>query len=185
MLGFWLCSLVFLFLLWDEQEEPRGRTEYVFSFSEYIRKQILAYRTRISKSKRLETHFRASATRSALKEDAKCAVAFPHSRECTKKLISGQCLPRWKCSELAQKKQMSSGNEWRQTWFHCHFRCRDMFVCFVGSATQVSRRTQLSRHMCPLPPQAEKASVYVWNSTFFVTSAVLRVSYGACIEKSR
>ena len=41
------------------------------------------------KFERLEPYFQTSATRSALKEDKKRAVASAHSRECTKELISG------------------------------------------------------------------------------------------------
>ena len=69
---------------------------------------ILGYRTRKSKFKRLEPHFQLSATRSASKEGTETAAALPHSRECTKEPISAlPIIVQRKSSELEQKNGMS------------------------------------------------------------------------------
>ena len=47
------------------------------------KKCLAVYSTRDQSFKRLEPHFQTSATRSALKEDTKSAVALAHSREGT------------------------------------------------------------------------------------------------------
>ena len=51
-------------------------------------KNILGYSKRNGKFKLLEPHFQISATRAGWKEVTETAVALPHSRECTKELIS-------------------------------------------------------------------------------------------------
>ena len=57
---------------------------YLYSCS----KNTLGYSTRNHKFKRLEPHCQLSATRSASKEGTETAIAWPHSRECTKEPIS-------------------------------------------------------------------------------------------------
>ena len=56
--------------------------------SRFRPEEKLDFSTRNRKVKRMDTHFQASATRSALKEVTKGAVALAHLRECTKELIS-------------------------------------------------------------------------------------------------
>ena len=172
--GFLYCSQVFVPVGERELEEPRSRNESLLVLV-LQQKKILDYSTRNRKFKRLEPHFRPSATRSGMKEETKSAVALAHSRECTKELISG--LPNF-CSqgtvELEQKNEMSSEKKRRQTCFHW-LCCRDFwqyqlfFVvqhrCFrcTGPTSQ-----QLSINFIP---RAKPAKV-LGNPVLYVTGTV-------------
>ena len=100
------------------------------------------------KFKHLERHFQPSKTRSGTRDDTKSGVALAHAQECTKELIyiwSAIFLRARNGRARAQKRNILRKKTAADV-LPSALLSGFVFLCFVGSATQVwSLRARLSR----------------------------------------